>query len=389
MKPIVETRVLLGLILISATAVAQEDDSSGTSGKHFYSNKSEGSVLAEAARARGSVVIQSEEGAAEEGEDAAPTVQELEGRVYTVKESDTLWDISGRLFNDPYVWPRIWSYNPEITNPNWIYPGDYIRLYRSEIAADSGEVKAAETDVRRFHGDVVSRHPQGGLLFHSQGFIDKQALKRAGEVKGAHREVMWLAQYDEAYVEFPDKDPEIGERFSAFSVLGEVESIDDPGTEVGRLVEIKGLVRVTSYDKKTKIARVMIEEALKPIPRGTLIGEVHRNLDLIPTVVNDRNLMGHVIAHLNDLKLSATHQVVFVDKGKKDGVRDGNRFFAVEKRDGLRRINNEPDDHPGFPTEVIAEMRVVEARPHTSTCLITGSVRELEVGQQVELRKGY
>lgn len=388
MKPIVQTRVLLGLILISATGVAQEDDSS-SSGKHFYSNQASGSVLAEAARARGSVVIQSEEAATEQGEEAAPSTEELEGRVYTVKESDTLWDISGRLFNDPYVWPRIWSYNPEITNPNWIYPGDNIRLFRSEIGADSGEVKAADTEVRRFEGDVVSGRPKGGLLYRSQGFIDKEALKRAGEIKGAHREVMWLAQHDEAYVEFPDRDPEIGDRYAAFSVLDEVESIEDPGTEVGRLVEIKGLVRVTSYDKKTQIARVMIEEALKPIPRGTLIGEVHRNLDLIPTVVNDRDLKGHVIAHLNNLKLSATHQVVFVDKGKMDGVRDGNRFFAVEKRDGLRRIDNEPDDHPGFPTEVIAEMRVVETRPHTATCVITGAVRELEVGQVVELRKGY
>ena len=117
--------------------------------------------------------------------------------------------------------------------------------------------------------------------------------------------------------------------------------------------------------------------------------EVDPEGEIIPAVVNDRDLKGYMIAALDNLRLSATHQVVFVDKGKADGVKDGNRFFAVEKRDGLRRINNEPNDHPGYPTEVIAEMRVVEARPHTSTCLITGAIRELEIGQRVEMRKGY
>jgi hypothetical protein len=181
----------------------------------------------------------------------------------------------------------------------------------------------------------------------------------------------------------------VGDEFTAFDILGEVESVEDPGTEMGKLVEIKGFIHVTSFDKKTRIARVVIDESFRPIPRGTRIGKVRRRFDEVPPVVNDRDLEGHIIAHLNNVKLSAAHQVVFVDRGKADGVRNGNRFFAVEQRDGLRRINNEPNDHDGYPVEVIAEMRVIEARPQTATCLITGAIRELEIGQKVELRKGY
>ncbi|MEO7108843.1 MAG: hypothetical protein ABI183_00280, partial [Polyangiaceae bacterium] len=31
---------------------------------------------------------------------------------YIVKKGDTLWDICDGYFQNPYEWPRIWSYNP-------------------------------------------------------------------------------------------------------------------------------------------------------------------------------------------------------------------------------------------------------------------------------------
>lgn len=48
--------------------------------------------------------------------------------VHTVRRGDTLWDLCGHYEGNPWDWPRIWSYNPEIRNPNWIYPGDQIRM---------------------------------------------------------------------------------------------------------------------------------------------------------------------------------------------------------------------------------------------------------------------
>jgi nucleoid-associated protein YgaU len=45
-----------------------------------------------------------------------------------VKKGDTLWDICDGYFGNPWQWPRVWSYNPDILNPHWIFPGDVVRL---------------------------------------------------------------------------------------------------------------------------------------------------------------------------------------------------------------------------------------------------------------------
>ncbi|MDO7896629.1 LysM peptidoglycan-binding domain-containing protein [Pseudomonas citrulli] len=47
---------------------------------------------------------------------------------YTVVAGDTLWDISGKYLREPWQWPELWQANPQVENPNLIYPGDTLSL---------------------------------------------------------------------------------------------------------------------------------------------------------------------------------------------------------------------------------------------------------------------
>ncbi len=52
----------------------------------------------------------------------------VSGDIYTIKPSDTLWDISKVLFGDPFYWPKLWSINANISNPHLIYSGSNLGI---------------------------------------------------------------------------------------------------------------------------------------------------------------------------------------------------------------------------------------------------------------------
>jgi LysM repeat protein len=49
-------------------------------------------------------------------------------QTYTVAPGDTLWSIAQRYLQNPWQWRDIWRQNPQISNPNRIYPGDILRF---------------------------------------------------------------------------------------------------------------------------------------------------------------------------------------------------------------------------------------------------------------------
>lgn len=50
---------------------------------------------------------------------------------YVVKDGDTLWDIASIFLEEPWRWPEIWERNPEVQDPDLIYPGDILRFVAS------------------------------------------------------------------------------------------------------------------------------------------------------------------------------------------------------------------------------------------------------------------
>ena len=56
------------------------------------------------------------------------TVKPDAPKSYTVKQGDTLWDISGLYLDKPWLWPQLWKINPQVADPNLIFPGDVLQL---------------------------------------------------------------------------------------------------------------------------------------------------------------------------------------------------------------------------------------------------------------------
>lgn len=48
---------------------------------------------------------------------------------YVIQQGDTLFDICDQLLDEPNYWPKLWSLNPEIKNPHFVWPGMILRFY--------------------------------------------------------------------------------------------------------------------------------------------------------------------------------------------------------------------------------------------------------------------
>ena len=340
--------------------------------------------------------------------------------VHVVQEGDTLWDISGRYFSDPWHWPQLWSWNPEITNPHWIYPLDQLRLSEGKLADDQvvARAKAATGGgPGAFEGRGVSAGVLNGteiapsvvipreafkpgvVFLRDEGYLDAESLRTAGQIAGGNEEQMFLATTDQVYVRFKsDVDVRSGQSYTVFRAIKPEEREE---TEQGVLVRVLGTVAVRSYDRNKKLARGVITEAMEPIERGMFVAMVDRRFDLVAPLRNTSNVVAHIVASTQPRRLLSYGNVVFLDVGEGKGIKAGNRFFVVRRGDDwLDTIDAEPTEignvteippykQEEMPKEVIAELRVLKVRKKTTICLVTRSDTDLQVGDVAEMRTGF
>jgi hypothetical protein len=330
-----------------------------------------------------------------------PSTETLGGNVpniHTVRRGDTLWGICDNYFHNPYQWPRVWSYNPQLQNPHWIYPGDQIRLQSGNVAVASGP---------RNDSNMFDRHRNvlpDTIFLRDEGYVEDEAKENWGEITGAPEERIFLADNDEVYLHIAkDRDIKLGEELTVYRPTREL------GT--GQIVQIQGTVRIDDWDAQTRVARGRIVETLDTIERGARIGPVSRRFDVVPPVRNEADLSAQVIASVRLHAFFGQNQVIFIDKGADDGLKVGNRLFVMRRGDAwrqtlvtdtsARRIVVESAspaemervprarDESKYPQEVTAELRVLSLHQHSATCLVTQSAHEIELGELAVARKGY
>lgn len=337
---------------------------------------------------------------------------------HLVRPGDTLWDLSQHYYGQPWRWPELWSYNPEITNPHWIYPLDHVRLSQAAVVQEQrvAEIKAGEPT-----GKPSEPTPSAGVLsgtetaapvvipraalkpgmvfLRDQGYLDNDALRQAGQVIAGNEESMFLSPSDDVYVRFaPGAKIKLGQSFTVFRAIDRAEREEK---ETGDLVRILGTVVVRSHDPKTNVAHAVITEALEPIERGLFVASMDRRFDLVTPKRNSSNVTAHVIAAVQPRSLLSFDNVVFLDVGAGHGIEPGNRFFVVRRGDSwLASLGTDPRnlgniaevptyDPELLPKEVIAELRVLKVRKETTIALVTRSDYDIALGETVEMRSGF
>lgn len=330
-----------------------------------------------------------------EGRPSAP------GEVHTVVRGDTLWDLSQRFLGSPWYWPKVWSYNPEIANPHWIYPGNLVRFFQGgeegptqveagqpeDLGPVAGELAPAEMldDVQLV--GKIGYTPKGAVLFRQVGFVTPKELEEAGKIDSSFAETEMLSFPDTAYVAFKRKsDAKVGDRYVVFETVSEVKH-PVTGERFGYMTRLLGTMKVTSV--ADKLVSATVQDTWDEINRGHLVGPYGEVLTkAVAPRPNERELKGHVIATLEpQVSFVGEHHVVIVDKGSNDGVQPGNTFTVIRQNDPTGAVFLSPEKSNGrFPVEDIGTCMAVEVKAKATTCLLTRSLREVVRGDRVVMK---
>lgn len=325
-----------------------------------------------------------------------------EGAAYHIVErGDTLWDLSARYLDNPYLWPQLWDNNKHIVDAHWIYPGDPVILPQVDVLAEgAGEEMALggpEGIVEEFgmegaEGEMGGAGGPGAALgpvteetalqcamYVTTENEDESLYIIGSELGGdktalAERDIVYLSKGSNAGVRAGD----------VYSLHHASYAVKHPvsGRHIGTKVETTGWVKVILVQEDT--ATAVVEEScidihaadyLKPFERVNVPMVVRRPpSDRLtpPTGRVDR----FVVDLQDDATMAGAGSFVIIDAGSNDGVQPGTVF-------SIYRVM-----YPSVPTprNVIGEVTVVATLDSTATAKITYSREEIMVGDQVEMR---
>jgi hypothetical protein len=326
--------------------------------------------------------------------------------LHVVRRGDTLWDICWYYFNDPWQWPKVWSYNAQITNPHWIYPGDLVRLLPRGMIADAAGRPLPDEVEASGGGDAPTRSGPGSAAggfepvparryeveLRQVAFLDKGDIDDSIVVDGAIEAKELLSTGDGVYLRYPSgKPPKVGKRYSIYEADHQVTH-PRGGKVVGSYVRLLGELEVTSV-KKGKRARAKITSANREIERGALVGPVKKQLRTVPPTRSEVDLQGTIVAMLTSDQIMGTGEVVFIDLGKKSGLAVGNELFVVRRGDAYDDVmgpsSDVGQDDRRFPARALGRVMIVDVGDTLSIGLITLAVQEMGIGDLVMMQRAH
>ncbi len=344
--------------------------------------------------------------------DETTAPEKEEGAVtYKIVPHDTLWDISRKFLKNPFKWPRIWKQNPYIKNPDLIYPGNIVR-----ISPDGGievvEKKTAETEATKETKELpvvtlgqpeektVVLEPEApparemkeapaqaappapkvsSAAMQRTGFVSGKEIE-AGEIVGAREKEgeLYVTSGDKVILSF--KDREAAKKGDRYNIYLEGRRIYHPVTKayVGALTENLGSLTIT--DTGGHIEGV-IDTSYEEIPMNAKLHTFKEPVREVEITNPESEVTGYIIASMEDKEQLSAGDIVYIDKGGKDGLKKGNIMKIFRERgeitDPLNRGNMIT-----LPPFDLGTLIVVDANDDISSCVIMKSLMQINLGDK-------
>lgn len=297
-------------------------------------------------------------------------------RRYTVQKGDTLWDISQRFVGSPWEWLQIWHKNPQIEDPDLIYPGDVIGLVQEGSQTKLSVIsRAPQEDIA---ADPVQSIPDKALSRDATNyhFFTEREITEAAYVLGSSDERLMMSTGDKIYVkgDLPSGEP-------LYHIY-----------RVGRKYKDKYSNKLLGIEAlKIGSGRFLREDddinTLEVIAANAEIQKGDRILAVSPMVERDitpkyapEDASGLIIGSPKKMKFLGQYDLVALNLGTDDGVVEGT-LLRVEKPG---RVVKDLGHHSvKLPSEEAGLMMVYKVSEKMSYALILKANHSIKVGDKV------
>lgn len=315
---------------------------------------------------------------------------------YQVEKGDTLWGICNRFFEDPWLWPNLWKHNQHIKNPHLIVPGEQIELY---VGEDAGSHKAAETTaiqpelvqpepaVTTETSSVVAQPPLPSsanedtpvrifskIDLNAIGFISNKRIMKKGTICGLPESKNLVSYNDTVYISPDDKSSlTSGSTWSVWKPQAEIVHHPKTGGKMGLFCLPVGKIEIIRGGAP---AAGRIVTAYKEIAVGDELMPLQENAEKIVLKPCSRMIEAFIVKVYPPVDEIAQYNIVYLDKGRKDGIESGNSFEILRAKEIL-----------GAKQEIIVgEMVIIRTEENTSAALVTRTRESFSIGSRVRTK---
>ena len=302
------------------------------------------------------------------------------GFYYTIRKGDTLWDLSQRFSDSPWIWPDLWQQNQHIANPHWIYPGQKIRLYlREGHHTIPAPVPAPPVPAPVEVPLPVPFYYYAGI--DSVGFISREPLEASGTIFHVKDNKTDISEGDLVYIR-PGQDSNLspGENFSIFRRFPATKD-PETNTHVGYQHLFVGIAQVARQEPKFVLATIL--RSYRSIKEGDMLTPYRQRSPEISLVAPEPSLNAEIILGEERQTLIGDHEIAFINKGEQDGILIGQQYHVYYQEKAV--MDAKSGEEVMLPPIVFGSLLVLHTEPTTATVVITQADRSLKAGSKIGL----